>query len=351
MSVTLDIGHEVDEQMAREDAEYYERYLKQLRERLLVEGLAVDAELRAGSPADEILSFIEQRTPSLLVMSTHGRSGLSRWRYGSVAGRLMREASVPTLLIGPKVLEEHERPIAIKRILVPLDGSALGELALPPAADLAQALGARIAIARGVQWAAQVYPSFDPIRLNRELDDAAAAYLDQVRQRADDVAEAKVLRGPPADALIECVADEHIDLVVMTSHTRSGLPRAVLGSVADRLLQGAAPVLLVRPESAARWSKPSTPLAAVSGPPRGPFCQSCGMPLSKPEDFGTLAQGLRQNDYCHFCFTDGRFTQPDIKLASMIEQAAPLTARATGMSERDARSLVERTLPQLKRWH
>ncbi len=84
--------------------------------------------------------------------------------------------------------------------------------------------------------------------------------------------------------------------------------------------------------------------------PMGPFCQSCGMPLSKPEDFGTMAEGFRQNDYCHYCFQDGKLRHPDATLAEMIEQVIPHTVQATGMSEADARALTERTLPHLKRW-
>lgn len=83
--------------------------------------------------------------------------------------------------------------------------------------------------------------------------------------------------------------------------------------------------------------------------PMGPFCQSCSMPLSKPEDFGTTAEGWRQNDYCHYCFQDGKFTG-DITLAEMIELVIPHTVEATGMSEAEARALAERTLPHLKRW-
>ena len=84
--------------------------------------------------------------------------------------------------------------------------------------------------------------------------------------------------------------------------------------------------------------------------PTGPFCQSCGMPLSKAEDFGTSAEGFRQNDYCHYCYQDGVFTQPDITLEQMIDFSIKPTVAATGMSETEAQGLLERTLPLLKRW-
>ena len=53
--------------------------------------------------------------------------------------------------------------------------------------------------------------------------------------------------------------------------------------------------------------------------PMGPFCQSCAMPLAKPEDFGTTAEGWRQNDFCHYCDEEGKFPQPDIPPGEDIE--------------------------------
>jgi len=74
------------------------------------------------------------------------------------------------------------------------------------------------------------------------------------------------------------------------------------------------------------------------------------MPLSKAEDFGTSAEGFRQNDYCHYCYQDGAFTQPDITLEQMTEFCVQPTASATGMAEAEAWALLERTLPFLNRW-
>ncbi len=52
----------------------------------------------------------------------------------------------------------------------------------------------------------------------------------------------------------------------------------------------------------------------------GPFCQSCGMPLEKPDDFGTGSHGFRINDYCHYCFQGGAFTEPKITMKEMIDK-------------------------------
>lgn len=82
----------------------------------------------------------------------------------------------------------------------------------------------------------------------------------------------------------------------------------------------------------------------------GPFCQSCGMPMTKPEEFGTSAGGWRQNGYCAHCYKDGEFTWPDATLGQMIDICVKYMVEGAGMGEAEARALMERTLPHMKRW-
>lgn len=84
--------------------------------------------------------------------------------------------------------------------------------------------------------------------------------------------------------------------------------------------------------------------------PTGPFCQSCGMPLGKPEDFGTDATGHRVNDYCHFCFANGAFTEPDISVQAMIDRCVGIMAKQSIMPLAQARTLMTEVIPKLKRW-
>lgn len=84
--------------------------------------------------------------------------------------------------------------------------------------------------------------------------------------------------------------------------------------------------------------------------PKGPFCQSCGMPLTKSEDFGTSAEGFRGNDYCRFCFDRGRFTQPDATLSGMIDKCVSIMSQQRIMPEAQARALMSEMIPKLKRW-
>ena len=79
------------------------------------------------------------------------------------------------------------------------------------------------------------------------------------------------------------------------------------------------------------------------------ICQSCGMPMSKPHDHGTIANGSKSQEYCAFCFQDGRFVDDGITLREKIEKNIPI-AKRMGMQEAKAREMAEKTLPKLKRW-
>lgn len=78
---------------------HYEEYLKGVVTRIEEEGITVHSEVRRGDVAEEILRHSKDFHADLIVMSTHGRSGLGRWVYGSVADRVLRYASVPVLLV------------------------------------------------------------------------------------------------------------------------------------------------------------------------------------------------------------------------------------------------------------
>jgi hypothetical protein len=82
----------------------------------------------------------------------------------------------------------------------------------------------------------------------------------------------------------------------------------------------------------------------------GPFCQSCAMPLERPEDFGTDKAGVRVNDYCRYCFAGGAFTAPGISMETMLEKCVGEMARQGVMPEPQARALMSEVLPRLGRW-
>ncbi len=141
----------------------------------------------------------------------------------------------------------------VKTILVPLDGSIVAEAALKPAVDLATKEGAKLVLLRAAE--AHTLPMTDQIDAQVAVMREAEAYLDNARARvmAAGVAEVEVSAwyGPPAEAIVEAARHRDADLIVMSSHGRSGVARLVLGSVAESVLRATAvPILLIRANDA-----------------------------------------------------------------------------------------------------
>jgi len=84
--------------------------------------------------------------------------------------------------------------------------------------------------------------------------------------------------------------------------------------------------------------------------PKEPFCQSCGMPMEIPEDFGTNADQSKNKDYCGFCFRNGRFIDPNITMEQMIDKVADILATNMKMPEAKAKGIADAVIPKLKRW-
>jgi nucleotide-binding universal stress UspA family protein len=229
-------------------------YLGDVRARI-GEGVTAETIEFWGEPGPEIVRAARERGAGLIAMATHGRSGLGRWLYGSVADHVLRHAEVPVLLVSavcPPAWPEG----GPGTILVPLDGSALAEAALAPAAALAGPLRARLLLLRAVEppvvagaayATGYVYADYDPGPALEE----ARGYLEGVarglRERgltADVAAE----EGPAAAAIARAARERGAGLIAMATHGRSGIGRLVLGSVATGVLhQAAAPLLLLRP--------------------------------------------------------------------------------------------------------
>jgi nucleotide-binding universal stress UspA family protein len=241
----------------RSAQERFETYLDGIRQRF---GRADQTRtiVRSGDAGDEILKAVDETNARMLVIATHGRSGMSRWLYGSTAGRLLRSCHVPVLAVGPHVRPRSTEGTRLKHVMVPLDGSPLSEVALPVAQSLAKALDAKLTLVRAVSWAVQAYPYSLPDayipQIDTEMEGGAKAYLRRHEEalKGTGKVDAFVVRGTIADGLIEVVEKQSVDLVVMTTHARSGLARTALGSTADRMLQGKAPVLLIHPEEDAK---------------------------------------------------------------------------------------------------
>ncbi len=225
--------------------EYLSAREKQLKEQS--KDIEVETAVRLGDPADALMKDASQYGAGYIIISTHGRSGIERWRLGSVADKVIRASDWNTLVVGPQPatwpMHYH-----VRSIMVPLDGSSRAETAIPVASALAQELGAQIHLVRVVERPLWLQDVTGLLLESAESD--AQEYLVRKAAELNELApHTFVLDGAVADALRAYVQVQAMDLVVMTSHGSGGLVRSTLGSVADRLIGGAAPVLIIRSRS------------------------------------------------------------------------------------------------------
>ena len=218
--------------------------------------LSVETKVLEGPAPQAILEEVDSSHPDYLLISTHGFSGFTRWRLGSVADKVIRGAACPTLVLGPATSELESRMQArilpvFDSILVPLDGSELAEHALPQALCFADAVDAKLHLVSvspvGYPGPDQALVGLSP-RLAEDEASEAQGYLEGVKKSRPALADAalSVRSGVVAEVLADYAAENGINLIVMTSHGRGGILRAALGSTTDRLLGGLVPVLIVR---------------------------------------------------------------------------------------------------------
>jgi nucleotide-binding universal stress UspA family protein len=140
----------------------------------------------------------------------------------------------------------------VGKVLVPLDGSALGEAALWKAADLGGP-DTLLVLLRAAE--AHRVPGADPIEAQitavREAEDYLHRLAETAKAKGFERVETHVWYGPSAAAIVEAAEAQNVDLIVMSSHGRSGIGRLVLGSVTESVLRGTrTPILVLRPEGA-----------------------------------------------------------------------------------------------------
>ncbi|HEY0809131.1 MAG TPA: universal stress protein [Longimicrobiales bacterium] len=197
---------------------------------------------------------IAETDPDLIIMATHGRGGVSRAWLGSTADTLVRDVHKPILLI--RATEEDE-PVDLRtdHILVPLDGSRLGEAVVKHALELADPGRTRITLLRVVQ-PAYVGPEFTiNVQGDTLLDERVEGAHEYLKELATQltaegfVIETDVVVSSSAAGAILAYATAHdADIICMATHGRTGVKRWLLGSVADKVMRGAStPLLLYRP--------------------------------------------------------------------------------------------------------
>jgi nucleotide-binding universal stress UspA family protein len=235
-------GVDLDEYADRSHDEEH-RYLDGIVKRVERDApVAVDSVLLEGDIARRLEDHARAVEADVVIITTHAREGFSRAWAGSVTEALIRTTTLPVLALRWRPEEPEPPPPEVKCLLVPLDGSPLAEAILPPAAELATALGSRVVLMHAVHSGA----------MGRARSTHARTYLSRVaqplRSQGLDVETLVFSHGTTAEAICRAARQVDADLIALATHGRTGLGKAVLGSVTlDVLHRSDRPLLVRRP--------------------------------------------------------------------------------------------------------
>jgi nucleotide-binding universal stress UspA family protein len=215
----------------------------------LDEEIPVETAVVEGHAAESIVSYAEDVDANLLVMGTHGRTGVDRYVAGSVTERVLRRTHVPVLTVrdveAVLALEDYED------VMVPTDGSEDAGVAVEHALALAAVGGATVHAVNVVDVgslaaSAGEAPVTGMLERFEEAGEEATGDVAEQARAAGLAAETAVLKGSPGHALLEYADEQDVDMITMGTTGRTGLDRYLLGSTAERVVRHAdAPVLAV----------------------------------------------------------------------------------------------------------
>lgn len=245
------------------EREYLMRAAESLSERY---GAKVETRLLEEPVVGALCDYVRAHGIDLVLISTHGRTGVSRAWLGSVADGIVRQASSPVLMLRARAdaspSDRGDGDHLFNRVLLPLDGSRLSETIVGHAVRLARTFGSEIVLVRVVEPViarGPEYPLSSPIPMTlvdrdttERLKEVARKYLDEFAHRLRDehglqaTFEVRMFESA-APAIIDAAASRHASVVAMSTHGR-GASRLFVGSVADKVLRGGPrAVLLFRP--------------------------------------------------------------------------------------------------------
>ena len=235
--------------------EQFTKYLKSSAEALeTTHGVEVNYARLDGTAARALADYARFKRVSLIVMTTHGHSGIHRLWLGSVADRLLRRVKAPVLLLHPL---NGSFQTEFRRVLIALDGLSEGEKILEPAIELGSlSPDCRFTLVQVVEPPVPLITrmAMQPAKMRplwRELqENSARSYLDRVaggmRTRGLQVETQMISEHGVGEHILALADSIGADLLVVGTHGAQGIERMLLGSVADKVVRGSsAPVLVV----------------------------------------------------------------------------------------------------------
>jgi len=237
----------------------HELYVEEVSDRMKARTKKVSPVVVSGKPADEIISYAERNKADLIVMTSHGRSGIMSWATGSIASKLLQAAAVPLLLVrAVKPKRKVQRPVLLNRILLPLDGSEAGEAAVGYVGELMSRLESEVTLFGVISSGQHIrsvggldYISYPPEQMEM-FKKEAQEYLDGVyrrlkRRKGTVKVTINVGAGDVGQEILKFAEEKRFSLVAISSHGHSGIEKWVFGSIANKVvLNSKAPVLVVK---------------------------------------------------------------------------------------------------------
>ena len=240
-----------------------EKIRAEVQERSENKDIKIRGEILFGTPADEITKFAEKNDIDLILMASHGRSGINRWAMGSVAYKVLRQSKVPVLIVRAGIEEAIIMDqLPERRILVALDGTKSAEAILPQVEAMAQQWGkdvVQVILLRtcephtvssdypsdlDVSWEARVSQE------NLKCKLVSGSYLANIEKRFRDAGikvRSELPLGNPSQEIINSSAKNRANLIAMVIHGRSGISQWAYGNTAEEVMIGAhTPIMLVR---------------------------------------------------------------------------------------------------------
>jgi nucleotide-binding universal stress UspA family protein len=220
-----------------------------------VASVVVGSGILVGHPAKGIVEYADKEGVTLIVMATHGHTGVKRWALGSVADKVVRASKQPVMLI--RANTGARKNIRLASIFVPLDGSKQSEIVLPCIENLAPKLKAKVVLFHVITQHYHVYAGTEGVvevpYAEKELEmkkAGAKEYLEKLGEALKGkgiLTKTQVGVGGAAEEIIKLAEELNADIIVMSTHGHSGFSRWEHGSVVDKLLHaGNTPLLLVR---------------------------------------------------------------------------------------------------------
>jgi nucleotide-binding universal stress UspA family protein len=250
-------------------------YLEDIATRLRGKGLDVQCQRLEGRPAEQIMDYAHQHDVDLILLSSHGRSGLTGWNISSVVQKIIARVHISTMIV--RAYQPAAADLRGKRyskLLCPLDGSQRAEGILPLTIALAHAQGAQVLLARVVMhpemprrrpYSTEELQLIERVRemnrsdAERSLEDIRSALL---AERVDATSRV-VLSDDPAQSLHDLVNQEGVDLVLMSAHGYTGSTRRPYGSLTlNFIVYGSTPLLIVQDLTAAQIEPTAAELLA-----------------------------------------------------------------------------------------